>query len=578
MLAIYKDLINTGVKIFFMLLLVIPLLLISSVFTSFPYQPLAYEPQEYPPTERIEYHNSRHAYGYQQTIPHSAPVAINHLSSALAPYYSQHVQIQLVPINCPAAILVPITQFVMSAPVCIYFAQPAPRMLLSRPREQRLSFSVPAADSNENSHIYSIEEFMYRAIYDSISFNCNFDKIYRTDINLKTFIFGLQGSKASLSIAGETHLNWFVEFACSLFHTYYQDNLVDYFDYIKEFHLKNEIDHNPNIGACIDTAIARLIQGRCILPEIISQLVEMVGKGMNPQRADYHYGTFKNSILVNEYNLSKNELARYLIVLESFLEFIPHLPLHIVLLNKNEYHFGHLRLSLHFANIYEILIGFRQCDPSEVSSAIYRMYHYYDGTIINIFAFEKFQVLDRIIKRVFLRILHSDSKETDTIFVRFDSVANEFVKSFIPDNLTTFIKGQLNNLLDFYFYFTSLNKKIDMGFVDYVAMSFYSVPTNRYVSMYQIAIYLSYYEMTLSQFREKFKSKILDLQIDEDFVLVLETIISATEEIDLETAYYETWEPSIEFLLLQSQIISSKNDDQDRHQIVDSPYPSHIIY
>lgn len=564
-----------------MLLWALPLLLISSTLTSNPYQ----QQQGYYHS-RIEYYTTESTQGYPQSRPYSAPEAMNQLTSICPPpppeltvpqsqYSSSRFAyyVQTYPMNY-SYVLMPVTGAIMTAPsgyLCP--APPAPVMLSNGSQDQHVMIANPAVTSYESTPYNIAQGFIKRGIYDSILHNCNFSKPSRTNINLESFIFDLQRSEASLSIPAETHLKWFVEFACSLLQINLHDNLCDYFEYIKEFHLQREIEINPGLETCIDNTIAILVQSRCIMPNVISQLVQMIGKGMSPQRANFLYRTLKTSILEHEQGLSKKGFSRYLIVLESFLEFIPQLPFHINSIDKKENSFGLLRIVLHFSYIYEILMAFRDSSPAEVGAAIYRMVHYSDGSLISNFAIEKFQVLDIILKRVFYRIANSNTKQMEIIFTRFEAVAHDFIKSILPGQIKTFIKCQMNNLLDFYIYsFTIENEEIDIDFVEYVYFSYHSVPADRYFSMHQIAIYLSCYEMTLSQFRSQYKTRLLTQGIDEDFVLVLETIIAATEDIDLEPVYYEYWEPSIEFLTLQSEIISRGKDLNSRYPIIDSPF------
>lgn len=208
-----------------MLLWALPLLLISSALTSNPYQHVYYG-------SRIEYYNIDAVQGYQQSRPYSAPVAMNQLtcnfaapppelpdpqsqySSSCFPHY-----VQVYPTNY-TSVLIPVTGVIMTAPAgYLCPAPPAPVMLSSGSRDQYVIISNPAPVSFEPSAHVTIEEFIKRGIYDSVLYNCNFSKPSRTDINLTSFIFDLKGSEDSLSIPAETHLNWLVEFACSLLQT-----------------------------------------------------------------------------------------------------------------------------------------------------------------------------------------------------------------------------------------------------------------------------------------------------------------------------------------------------------------------
>jgi hypothetical protein len=551
------------------------LLLFSSAFTSDPHRPFKNDIRKYY-GKRADYYKAGPATGYHSR-PNSDPLPMSQLTSTLAsqppppryhplPNFLPHF-VQSYPINYANTVLVPVFRVIMTAPT-IYHTTPFPMtQILPLSQSAGQCFSVSRSTTRYNS-----ENFIKQGIYESISHDCNSLLPTRSNINPRSFIFELQQNETSLLISAETHLNWLVEFSYLFFRSACHENLVDYFDYIKEFHLKREIDHNPDLKYCIDNAIVKLVQSQCILPEIISQLVEMVGPSMSPERACFHYMTLKMSILSNELILSKVGFSRYLEVLESFLEFIPHLPFHIISLNKYEAGFGNLRIALHFASLYEILLGFKDRSSTEVFSAIHNMSHYSDGSLIINFSFEMFQVLDCILKRVFLRMVHLNEEQMDTIFTRFEAVAYDFMRSFSPEHLLMFINRQMNSLLDYYIYFMSMDKELDMGFVEYVSISYHNIPgdKNLKLSMHQIAIYLAYYEMTLKQFRDEYKQGILDCGVDEDFVLVLETIIAATEEIEMETANYEFWEPSIEFLTLQSQIITSKKDEN--YSIINSPF------
>lgn len=498
---------------------------------------------------------------------HFAPMAGQPMPTFVAPttcYAASNAPrfVPVFPVERSSTIYIPTTQV-----ACFGYVVPVGHMLSNPSCDQRMT-----AMRRVETKVYNIEEYVKQAIQHSIGHRYNDPNPCRTDIKLDSFLFELCDSATSLSIPTETHLKWFAEFAGLYSHVVYSENLVNYFDYIKEYHLNKETEFSPSLIACIDNVIDGLIINRCCVPEIISSLVEMVGKDMNQRRADHRYIALKTSILENEGYLSFHGFARYLKVLESFLQFIPHLPLHIIFINKRETRIGHLRLIFHFSHLYKVLMGFEDSSPQQIHSAIQRAYHYSDGSYINNLGYEKFRVFDRLIKQFFLRMFHSKSKQSDVIFERFENVAEFFIKIFHPSHIKRFIADHFDNLLDFYLYFSSSKMEKSIDFVEFVFLSYTSDPFEELSSLNQILLCISYYGITLDQFREEHKELILGFGVDQDFVLVLEAIIAAVEDIESNVFFYETWEPSSELLELQAQIISRRNRPGARFSSIESHY------
>lgn len=417
--------------------------------------------------------------------------------------------------------------------------------------------------------------FLKVAIYDCIKQSDMLPSPKRSDINLKSFLFGLSENKISLSVSAEVHLNWFIEFVCTRYRTDFHESLLDYFDYIKTFHIKPELERNSvKMTSVIESAIIKLIHHRCYVPDVIVQLVELVGKSMNPKSCDWLYSALLNSILTHQYSMSRSGMVRYMTTFESFLKHLRHIPFHITGINVGERSVSVLRIVCHFAHIYEILLGFRECTPEEIIHAFLRTKHYSNGAIMTSFAFERFRALEMILQKVVSRIIQSDKgNEIDMLLDRYELVAN-ILKEYISfEDYKSFVTYRLNNLLDLYMYTSAMDQYYVLNFSKFVVMSYFGDTRDKFGSLCQVAICLSNYVITLDYFRASFKDDILFHGVDEEYVLVLEAIIAAVEDVVCESAEYLTWEPSLNFLKLQDEIIQKVNRDaRNRYALLESPF------
>lgn len=566
------------------LCLLLPLCSLYSVYCSIGYagsQPYYTIPQNY-----FQVDDQR----YQRNRPHSAPEPIRQFLPNGQVYYSYinppqinpHI-IQILPIHY-FMVMVPEIRVITGAPATL--GPRAYRAMLSRSFDQVFPFSSRPNYSRPSSFFNSpLQEelspeicdpigFLKRAIYDSIKTTdlISLTKPKRTDINLRSFINDLPHNLVAKTISAETHINLFIEFVTTRYHKFYHESLLDYFDYIKTNHLEKEISTNPAIQDVIDSAVINLIKYRCLIQEVISDLVKLVGQTMSQERIDSYYNALVDSVITYENDLSKNGYSRYLSTLEAFLEFIPQIPFHIVLVNINETRVGPLRLTLHGSYIYQILMGFRQHGHVEISAAINLLNQFSNGSSISVYAFKQLESLDKVFKQVYYHIINADSDKTELYLDRFNYVAKLFVTSFSLAHFKIFTTYHMNNLLNFYIYFTIEDPNVVINFIELVSNAYNSLLDDKYFALYQVAIYLSNYEMTLSEFREDYKGIFLDGGIDEDFVLVLEAIIAATESVTCNSSYLLNWEPSEEYLILENKIMTRVVDPKIQYAIIDSPY------
>ena len=393
-----------------------------------------------------------------------------------------------------------------------------------------------------------------------------------SSVHVNSFLYELSDNRLSLAQSGETHLNWLIEFVTSDHYLHgYQENVLDYFKYIKEIHLDQEIDYDERIRLVIMKAIHRLIKHRCMMPEVISALIPLIKNSIysNGYNCKSYYEHLLFSIDYHGNSLSANGFERYLTVIEASIEHIP-IPESVVLLQPDEdKDLNILRLILHYAPLYRFLMGFdasKQQENLDKAIKLMNLYsdrqHYDPSDLLT-----NFHALNIMLQRSSLHMINSKQEVQEFLYECYEMVAAQLGKIFNDSHLYDLISNEFNHLLDIFINFYASNPDFGIDFTNYVTYSYECHKEYTFVALHQIAIYLSVYEVKYSVFKAKCIPE-LTLKVDSEFLLVLEALIAAVDDVDLNPAAYETWEPSGAFLILQDEIFNLKVVSEENKHIV----------
>lgn len=393
-----------------------------------------------------------------------------------------------------------------------------------------------------------------------------------SSVHVNSFLYELSDNRLSLAQSGETHLNWLIEFVTSDHYLHgYHENVLDYFKYIKEVHLDQEIGYDERIRLVIMKAIHRLIKHRCLMPEIISALIPLIKNSIysNGYNCKSYYEHLLFSINFHGNSLSANGFERYLTVIEASIEHIP-IPESVVLLKPGEdADLMTLRLILHYAPLYRFLMGFdasQQQENLDKAIKLMNLYsdrqHYDPSDLIT-----NFIALNTMLHRTFLHMIYSKEEAREFLYECYEMVADQLGKTFNDSHLYDLISNDLNHLLDVFINFYANDPDLGIDFTNYVTYSYECHKESSFIALHQIAIYLSTYEVKYSVFKAECLPA-LTVNVDSEFLLVLEALIAAVDDVDINPAAYETWEPSGAFLILQDEIFNLQAISEENKYII----------
>lgn len=388
-------------------------------------------------------------------------------------------------------------------------------------------------------------------------------------INLKSFIFELSMNEFSKFQTAETHLNWFVEFVTTKYCRFFHENILDYFDYILKYHLNFEIETSKRAQFLVDAAISRLIFFLCLMPEVISDLLLLLKDSfLIEHNCERHYKRLLHSISLHEAGLSHRGIERFLTVIEASISIVP-IPSAVILLER--FTRKHLRRVLHYAPVYKILLAFDAGEDAREDLS--RALRLLDSSLYQDFTDHPldFKALDTIFKRVYLHLFSSESEDLEEFVAVYETAAFQLVSNFQDFHIYDMIAHNYNYLLDVFVLY-NCRRSDNLKVVDFFLFVKIAHRTNRrdtFSALKQVAIYLSIAEMKLETFRSEHKANLVACsEIGSDFILVLEALIAAVDEVGFDPAYKETWEPSREFLELQEEIYNLKEikDSSSRNE------------
>lgn len=389
--------------------------------------------------------------------------------------------------------------------------------------------------------------------------------------NHSTFLYELPSNQVAKSLSLETHLNWLIELASKIKNhkPNFDENLLDYFDYIKSNHLESRIALKyDRFNRLIDAAIIRLMDNGFAIPEIVHDLLKYCKNddSSKMERSKVLYRAFLNNILKFEPTISQNEIVMNMFsTLESLLEYLP-IPLDVVLLAPHETNPSIFRTILHMAPLYKTLLAV----DSSIETAISLICVKSDGTTFLHDSEIPFTAFDYIFRRAFLFISQVDPDEFFTFTKRFELAAKKFISTFTLDHFYAAVTLRFNYLADAFISFT--DEQIDFHKMMVLA---YENNSDQYFALKQAQAYLSVFSMDLDSFRLNHKEQLRISSVDEHFILVLEALISATQNIQVKYTFFINWEPNRQFLLLQERIRVIKLDRKDKNlkfHILESPF------
>ena len=443
-------------------------------------------------------------------------------------------------------------------------------------------FSVPAriSPNQTKSNVYR-GQLTYSALKNDIFSSLKGSKLIKADpfnpprVNVHSFLLELSTNQTALSQSAETHLNWLVEFVTTAYNSSYHENILDYFDYVKSNHLIFELKSDENMKFVIEDAILQLIQNNCCMPEVITELITLVKTDIYQYDifGERLYNGLLDLVALPGIKLKSQEMERFLNVVEVSIQCAP-IPASVVLLRPEEAANPSLgRLILHYAPLYRILMAF---DDSEgpmrernLAEALNLMIHLSDGSIYTMpNAYDNFSAFDKMFERAFIRFSNSKPGDLEVFKGRFEMAAAHLILQLTDLVLEDTIVSDLIYLMDFLILFNACRVVSEIDFADLVKIVYQPGSASHFHSMNQISIYLSIYQVTLATFRREIKDKLIEIgEISYEFILVLEALIAAVDDVDVNPAEYETWEPSREFLQLQQEIFEFDASDKKFHYL-----------
>ena len=420
-------------------------------------------------------------------------------------------------------------------------------------------------------------------------FEAIFDVNYFEPFNSHYFLSDLSEISLFIKQNARTHLQWFIEFIYLHFKIQYQDNLINYFDYIKVNHIVPEldIDSGVDIIKVIHFCILKLIEFNCRIPDVIKSLCQLGHKSFTPMQSKEIYAKLRNSIELNEMtqSISAAGYYRYVSTIEILLEFVKFSKEDVMLpapkfsifdIEPQVSTVSMLRAILHFAPLYHALLGFQETSE-ELIKIIKLKNIYLDGSAFTGDRLTFAKCLNFILKRAYFRLMNlpTDEKIRNVFVDRFENAAKVLVSFFKLDDFYFFVSNYLDFLADTFIIYK--DEKIEINFETLIKASYknFNRKLDKFNSLCIISMYIATNPITLNEFRENHLSALYDF--DYDFLLALETLIAAVEEVgDDESGFFITWEPSREFLALQQQILMFQYDSEEmsdpKFHLLDSSY------
>lgn len=444
---------------------------------------------------------------------------------------------------------------------------------MKHPEKSHLNHPFPSQiqQQHSNNPIDPIELFKHKIFASVQGFNALHVGPHIYD--LKSFLYNLPSDKQAASLSSETHLNLLVELALKDQKGIFNENLMDYFFYIKLEHLQSE-PRTARFYQSIDSAIIQLI-GECFtMPEIVRELLKIVvADSKDEGRSLNLFTVILNTVLKFEGRISSESslIANYLSTLESVMEFVP-LPINLVLLGSNERSASVLRTILHLTPIYKAFLGVQENTQKSVDLAIYLMDQMKDGSKFVLDTLTTFYALDLIVKRAFARMLQAEPAKLSSLLTRFDLMAKGLVATFSLENCYCFVERNLFHLLDIFIFFNSEDEAKHIDFSKMMILAYANCGPDKFYALKHFQIYLSSFLVSLENFRLFDRSDLINAGIDEHFLLILETIIAATEDVSYENSdLFKTWEPNRNFLLLQEEIHKTVSKKFEKFHILETP-------
>jgi len=420
-------------------------------------------------------------------------------------------------------------------------------------------------------------------IYAFITFRAEGFKGLNPDLG--TGLYSLHENSHSLSLTSAKHLKWLLEFYIKNPHNQsFYESYLDYFEYIKKYHLIPEMRYDPEVRSVIKHFIISFISCRCALPEVIRDLLEMYQGFIRPDDLSdsvEFYTQFKTSLAENETIMTARAENRYITTLEHLLEYLP-VPYDVVLLETKEAaeRSRVARLLLHFAPLFHLFLSREAIDNGKITEAIGFIYQFANGTRLErLAASDQFwipSILNIILKRFNLNLNGQEQDRINEALDRYDQILPELIKFYTTEDFFLFLRNRLDFLVDAYIYAENLSGIITIGFVPLVLVSWEAYKElDLYFSLGQISMFLSQYKVSLQEFRTHFKDILIERMVGaEHFLLVLEALLAAVDGI-VGGTFVETWEPTREFLLLQEEILSISLDEKDKalkYSILKAPF------